>query len=137
MSKSRQEIAFDQWKQDFTKLVLADKKLSPDTRRDIQAGIDDWASFPGIHENMIQAFSNFMWGMDAEIERQVNNEMVRLREIIPLLADPEDTNTLTIIDALNKIVAENSKPTVDLEDEAIDTLITDEEVDDSPIPGVK
>lgn len=133
---SRQEEAFDQWKNDFIKLVLTDKKLGAETRRDLQANLEDLFSYPGITENMVQAFSNFMWGMDAEIERQVNNELITFREMIPSLGKEDMVSVPGLVETLNKIIDENSKPTVDLGDEAIDTLVDDDEFDNSRPPGL-
>ena|SRR5665213_366136 len=137
MPLSRQEIAFNKWIEDFTKLVLSDRKLSPDARRDIQADIADWIRWPAVHENMIQAFSNFMWGMDRAIEFGVAQELGIIVQMIGKMPAGNSDDGKAIIEMLVDLIESNDKPITEIEDEEIDSLITDEETDDTPIPGVK
>lgn len=133
---SRQTKAFEEFRENFTKLLMIDNKIGPEQRRDLQAEMEDFWNHPGIQKNMEQAFSNFMWHMDQQIEEGVNEEIGRLIELIPLIADPADPNTLTILAQLKEIVESNSKPLEEMDDEEIDALVTDDETDDSRPPGL-
>lgn len=132
--KSRQEIAFDRFAETFIKLVQGARDV-PD-KREVLAWWADFFEHPGVRDNMIQAFSNFMWGMDIEIEGLVNEELGALTELIPLVADPEDRNTLAIQHALKQMTEDWKLPLVDVTDLEVDTLVADDEYDDSRPAGL-
>lgn len=131
MNKSRQEIAFNDWKDTFQKLVLSDKKLSPEVKRDIQAGIEDMMSYPGIFENMIQAFSNFMWGMDRRIEFEVAQELAMVIQVIAVTKAGLSDDGKAIVQTILDVIESNDTQLTEIEDDEIDSLVDDSEVDDS------
>lgn len=137
MAHSRQQIAFEKWKQDFIQLVLTDRKLSPSRRKDLEANLLDLFEYPGIYENMVQAFSNFMWSMDKKIEKNVCEELAIVAKIIPdIVSDKESTDVLAIQDFLQKISEEWKEGLEPLTDGEIDRLVPDSEVDDSRPEGL-
>lgn len=135
MNKSRQEQAFDKLMMIFFALINLSKDI--ENKEDLKAELHEIFDYPVVRENLVQAFSNFMWDMDETIERQVVNEIAGLLEMIPKIADPKDKNTLAIMANLTLIVDSSKVPAGEMSDAETNFLVTDDEFDNSPIPGVK
>lgn len=136
--KSRQEIAFVQWSDNFLLLINRDKSIGADDRATIMAEMQDVLQYPVVRQNMIQAFSNFMWSMDETIERKVYDELEGLLDMIrKMVPNPEETGVLTIMAALTQIIAEGGKPLEPLDDSDVDELVSDDEVDDTKPAGLE
>lgn len=134
---SRQTEAFEVFKADFIRLMVSDKTIGSEMRVTIVGELQNLFDVPSFQKNMMQAFSNFMWGMDATIERGVYDELEVLLDMLPkIVKDPEDDNVLAIQAQLTQMIAVGKKPVEDMPDAEIDELTDDLELDDSRPAGI-
>ncbi len=66
--KTRQEEAFEYVTQQFTKLLMGDMKMPADRKKDVIAFWKDVFEYEGTRDNMIQAFSNFLFEIDEKMD---------------------------------------------------------------------
>lgn len=102
--KSRQEEAFEYVTKTFIKLVENDSTIHD--KKDIMAFWQDCFDYPGVRENMIQAFSNFLFDIDDKMDAARKAGIMQVRDVIqrsanlpkPKLMTPDII--LTIIDGI-------------------------------------
>lgn len=74
---NRQEQAFEFWKKTFLKLIAQSKDIP--RKQDALAELHDFFEYPGIRDNMVQAFSNFLFEIDDKLDasRKAGIQQVR------------------------------------------------------------
>ncbi len=66
--KSRQEEAYEFVSSTFVKLLEKDDRISYEHKRSVIAFWEDLFAHEGVRNNMVQAFSNFLWEIDKKME---------------------------------------------------------------------
>lgn len=121
MSKSRQELAYDKVSDTFVKLLENDTRISYEHKRSVIAFWQDLFAHEGVRNNMIQAFSNFLWDQDNDLDAKVAGELAVIQNMILHIADPENENTKKITETLTQMINERM-------DKAPMRMLTEEEI---------
>lgn len=109
--KSRQEEAYEAVSGTFVKLLEGDNRISYEHKRSVIAFWEDLFAHEGVRNNMVQAFSNFLWEIDKHNEAARKAGIMMAVSRIELLADgQEEVSTAAIIKALEEMLKEESTP---------------------------
>jgi len=108
MAKSRQEIGFELWVRTFVQLVGENKDMPH--KKEVLAWWHDFFEHRGVRDNMLQAFTNFMWDYDDKVQEDVASELKMLLTMIPKVADPENENTKRIVQTLEELIDDATEP---------------------------
>lgn len=141
---SRQEGAFDFVAGTFLRLIENDPRVA--NKKEVLAFWHDFFAHEGVRNNMIQAFSNFLWEVDGRINSARKAGMVQIKEAIELEAKKyqlENIDDATIrisyvYELIDQMLSAESTPEETLTDEAIAKMDLSEvgggNEDDTPIP---
>ncbi len=66
--KTRQEEAYDFISSTFVKLLEGDNRIGYEHKRSVIAFWEDLFAHEGVRNNMVQAFSNFLWEIDTKMD---------------------------------------------------------------------
>lgn len=119
--KSRQEEAYEYVSKLFVKLLEKDDRISYEHKRSVIAFWEDLFAHDGVKNNMVQAFSNFLWEIDKR------NEAARKAGIMMALSRVEldfkdfvEVPTKDISTSILNLLKEES----DVDEEIIDKIAT-------------
>lgn len=139
---TRQEEAYDYITGTFFELLQRDKRIDPEMRGAVIAYWQDLFEHPGIRNNMLQAFSNFLSEIDKRMDASRKAGIVQLRDqlVLNLRGVKQDDEHLEgAIRGLNQMVNEllaqedTQEEIVDPEAEDLSEVGGADE-DDTPIP---
>lgn len=138
---SRQEEAYSSVMNTFTRLVYNDPKIH--NKEDILAFWHDFFENPGVKNNMVQAFSNFLWEIDQRIDAAKLAGMEQIREAFDLAVpgDASHPENLAVSKLVNAIIDEQialeKTPETELEESEIESTDLTEvgggDEDDTPL----
>lgn len=131
---SRQSKAYDGLLDTFFKLIDRTKDIPE--KETLKVELHEIFDYPVVRENLTQSFSNFMWEEDKRHDEENIVELEQVMGMIPSWADPNDKNTIAILQNIRLIVASARTPLDELSDVAIDALVQDDETDDSRPQGL-
>lgn len=114
--QSKQEQAFNEVTETFMRLIERDGRI--EHKKEVLAFYNDLFEHPGVRNNMLQAFSNFLWHLDANQDAKAVGALQDFLDLIPKIADPENENTQKIMQHLRTLIEEETN--TDSEDVSVD-----------------
>lgn len=130
MKQTRQEAAFQTFSNDL--LLLFEKEgfvLAA-------AGMKEAFGHPKARGCFEQALNNVLWKEDDRAEQEQAKELSVILEMIPKIADPEDSNTQKIMQMIQEFIDEANQPSETMTQEEIDAELGEElegEEDNTPL----
>lgn len=91
-SKNRQEEAYDFVSQTFIKLLERDNRIAYEHKRSVIAFWEDLFAHEGVRNNMIQAFSNFMFEIDDRMSAARKAGMMQVHYAVEKAAASQTLN---------------------------------------------
>ncbi len=140
--KTRQEEAYEYVSNTFVKLLEQDDRISYEHKRSVIAFWEDLFAHEGVRNNMVQAFSNFLWEIDKINDSARKAGMMQVLSAVELSADKEGTeeiyysDVIKLIEDLLKSEETPEEPTIkaeDLEDVDLSEVGGNDEDDTSPL----
>ena len=109
--RSRQEQAYDEVSSTFIKLLQNDERISYEHKRSVIAFWEDLFAHEGVRNNMVQAFSNFLWEMDKHNESaRKAGIMMALTRLELSFKDLVEVPTKDVITELTNLLKEEEAP---------------------------
>lgn len=109
--RSRQEQAYDEVSSTFIKLLQNDERISYEHKRSVIAFWEDLFAHEGVRNNMVQAFSNFLWEMDKHNESaRKAGIMMALTRLELSFKDFVEVPTKDVITELTNLLKEEEAP---------------------------
>lgn len=109
--RSRQEQAYDEVSSTFIKLLQNDERISYEHKRSVIAFWEDLFAHEGVRNNMVQAFSNFLWEMDKHNESaRKAGIMMALTRLELSFKDFVEVPTKDVIAELTNLLKEEEAP---------------------------
>lgn len=108
-SLSRQEQAYETVTHTFLKLLERDKRISYEHKRSVLAFYKDMFAHEGVRNNMILAFSGFLWNIDKKIDASRKSGMIQIRDMFDnQVIDSDNIKKLLLSMIDEQISIENS-----------------------------
>lgn len=104
---SRQEQGFNFFAEMFLKLIAADKKI--EHKKEVLAYFHDLLEHGGVRNNMIQAFSEFMWEHDKKCQADLVSELKTIQSMFASMLTQNETTEI-VIKTLDQFIAESWQP---------------------------
>lgn len=139
---SRQEEAYNFVTETFLKLLENDKRISYDFKKSVMAFWEDLFAHKGVRNNMIQAFSNFLWELDNKMDSARKAGIVQAKDAVRMALEAmpsnDDDNLPSILNAIDDLLnAENTPEEAPLTEAEVKSLDLSEvgggDEDDTPL----
>lgn len=106
---TRQENAYKIVTETFLKLLEKDKRISYEHKKSVIAFYEDMFAHEGVRNNMILAFSSFLWDIDGKIDVARKAGMIQIRDMFEhQIIDSDNIKKLLLSMIDEQISAENS-----------------------------
>lgn len=108
--KSRQEEAYDFVSSTFVKLLEGDNRISYEHKRSVIAFWEDLFAHEGVRNNMVQAFSNFLFEIDTRVDSARKAGIMQALSAIELHSDSNNGNYSEIVKLLEDLLKSEEAP---------------------------
>ncbi len=129
---SRQEEAFNYVAQTFLQLIQRDDKIPH--KKEVMAFWQDFFEHEGVRNNMIQAFSNFLWEVDLKLDASRKAGIVQLSNALKLAMPGDATHPENL--AVSKLISHVVEQQLASENGAEEKPLTDTEVAETDLSEV-
>lgn len=126
---SEQDKLYDEFLDETIKLLRKDKLYLMAADLELMTNLKD-------SDNDIRlAFNGVLWKLEEHYEDNMKGELENIIKMIPKIADPENENTLKIVQALKQMAAAEEEEEETLTQEEIEAELAgiDKEEDNSPL----
>lgn len=135
MSKSRQEEAYEYVFGLFIKLLQQDKRISYEHKQSVIAFWQDLFAHEGVRNNMVQAFSNFLWELDEKLDASRRAGIVELSDNM-LQVIRSKNNHVWKTDSVKAFIEGWTKHSLQIESTPEAELLTDEDIANADLSEV-